>query len=142
MKEVLRFFELKNEYLEKFLNMTKVFIMKLENGIKVDSQVLKNNRENILSIIDHIDKKIVAEVGADINDSIAPNLIPEIGHLVFLKDNLVREIVALDSKLMKLLEIEKEQVKYDLNKLKDISEAMNTYSTDKDAKGNNLDIEK
>jgi len=141
MKEVIRFFELKNDYLEKFLNLTRVCIMKLENGINVNLEYLKNNRENILSIIDHVDKKIVEILGTD-NSKLASSIMPELADLIFTKDTLVKEIVSLDAKLMKLVEDKKAEVKYEIYKLKDLSEAISSYSNTKDTAGNNLNIEK
>lgn len=143
MKEVIRFFELKNDYLEKFLNLTRVFIAKLENGDNVNIELLKNNRQNILAIVDHIDKKIVALVGKDIDKSITSNLIPEIGALVFSKNCLVNEIVSADAKLINLLDYQKENIKYEINKLKDISEAISNYNSDDNEElGTNINIEK
>jgi len=142
MKEIIRFFELKNDYLEKFLNLTRVCIMKLENGINVNLEYLKNNRENILSIIDHVDKKIVEILGTDPNSKIAASLMPDLADLIFTKDNLVKEIVTLDAKLMKLVEDKKEEVRYEISKLKDLGEAINSYTDTKDSSGVNLNIEK
>lgn len=143
MKEVIRFFELKNDYLEKFLSLTRVFISKLENGHNVNIELLKNNRQNILAIIDHIDKKIVELIGKDLDNSIVTNIIPEIGNLVFTKDTLVKEIVISDAKLFNLLDYQKDNVKYEINKLKDISEAISNYNSDDNGElGQNINIEK
>ncbi|MBN1114547.1 MAG: hypothetical protein JXA66_04345 [Oligoflexia bacterium] len=127
MKEVLRLLELKNEYLEKYLTITKAFVMGLEDGNYEDLELLKENRENIIGIIDHIDEKIA--VLAEKIEEADPSLTQSAKSAFFLKEKLVEELLKTDSKLFELINLRKEEILSDINDLRDVKEALKSYES-------------
>jgi hypothetical protein len=144
MREIIRLLELKNEYLEKYLTITKVFIMELDAGELGDPELLKSNRENILGILDHIDNKI-KELSEKLDDDAqnSATAIKEINGIMHARERLAREIIDVDNKLFALLEEKKTTIVNDLSKLRDVKEAVSVYEYDTPGfSGNYLNIEK
>ena len=145
MKEVIRLLELKNEYLEKYLSTTKAYVMNLEQGSIGNIELLRDNRENILGIIEHIDERVNESANNISNNSISTSneIKNAVRHVLFLKENLISDIVDLDAKLFSLINDEKNSIVNELGELREVKEAVVGYDNSSlEPKGNYINIEK
>ena len=129
MKEIIRLFELKNEYLDKFLSITRTFIMELQNGRLGDVELLRQNRENILDIIEHVDDRMgrLLESCSDLPDSEIEELRILASSAIFMRDNYVTEILLADKELFTLLDAEKAAISEELVSLRTLGNAFAGY---------------
>jgi len=131
MKEVVRLLELKNEYLEKFLTVTNAFAQDLQNGHMEDVTLLKQNRENILDIIDHIEERIGKLSEENGGSLLGPEEVNKsrfkVAEAMIKRDAYVSAILEADTRLFRLIESEKAQIISDLSELRGISTAFAGY---------------
>ena len=128
MEEVIHYLELKNQYYEKFYNLTQKFLQLAEDKRWNDVELFVDNRERILSIIRSYDFKI-AEVFEQIDvTQVDLNLYRTRVHsLLESRKSWVDKIVALDLELISKVEDMKSETIKELKKTVETHNQINSF---------------
>ena len=129
MTKTIGYLEEKNMYLEKFVGLNREWLDRLTCGNFTDVESFRENRENILNIIKHLDVLVDThsrKMGSDeIDDSIKKRL----NALLDRKDSLVKVILSQDLEIMELIETAKSQIIMELQKVRTVKKTLSSYKS-------------
>lgn len=129
MEEIIRYLELKNQYYEKFLSISKKFLSRTEEKQWDDLPLLVDNRERILNIIRSYDFKI-AKCFEDL-DPAACDLASyrsRVKMLLAQRTELVNKIVAVDLELISKIDELKSETIRELKKTVETNQVLDSFS--------------
>src|ERR1700722_4400343 len=104
MNKTVGYLEEKNMYLEKFVGLNREWLDRLSRGDFSDVESFRENRENILNIVKHIDVLIETHSRKIGNEEIADSTKYRLNMLLDRKDALVKVILSQDLEIMELIE--------------------------------------
>jgi hypothetical protein len=135
MNKTVEYLEEKNNYLEKFLGLNRDWLDRLTRGDFAELENFRENRENILNIVKHIDALI--ETHSNNTDPITVDDATKsrINKLLDRKDTLVRVILSQDLEIMELIEAAKSQIIRELTQVQKGRKTIGSYKS-----GNRKDI--
>ena len=114
MSKTITYLEEKNTYLEKFLGLNREWLDRLSRGDYAELESFRENRENILNIVKHIDALIETHSRREANLDSDIALKKHIHVLLIRKDALVKAILSQDLEIMEMIELAKSQIIIDL----------------------------
>ncbi len=129
MIRTITLLEEKNSYLEKFVGLNIMKLKKLNVGDFSDLEEFREERENILNIIKHIDMMIEARV-ADFTTTVIPNEYKNrTKDLLQAKDEFVHMILAQDLEIMQIIEQAKTQIIMELQTVRKNKKTIGSYKS-------------
>lgn len=129
MEKVLHYLELKNQYYEKFYQITSTFIEKADRDNWDDLEYLVDNRERILHIIRYFDHKIGLRMkDAPIQNETISLYGDRVSALLARRKNLANLIVTTDRDLISRLDEVKSETIKELKQSMDTTRKVGSYS--------------
>ncbi len=119
----------KNHYLLKFLELNKNEILKVTNGNFDSLDIFYDEREDILNIIQYLDKSIEQSSYSIDSTKITNSQKDHIKQLMNKKDKIVKEILEKDLLLISKIEEQKSNIIRSLRELKHGKKAIKGYSS-------------
>ncbi|CAM6002528.1 unnamed protein product [Sphagnum balticum] len=114
MNKTIDYLEEKNTYLEKFLGLNREWLDRLERGDFEEIESFRENRENILNIIKHLDALVETHSRREADMDIDGDSKKRISLLLDRKDSLAKAILAQDLDIMEIIEEAKARIITDL----------------------------
>jgi len=114
--DVIKLIESQNRCLKRFVTDSQQFIASANRGDLSELYQLQEKRDSIIKALQLYDRKISREVLNLNSKAKTPEFIQTVKELCQQKENLIQSILALDSKIISLIEEEK------LRLMKEVSE--------------------
>jgi hypothetical protein len=129
MLKTIQLMEDKNAYLIKFMALNKAKLDKLAKNDFTELELFRDNRENILNIIKHIDGLIETRFkGIDVT-MISTDTKKHIHKLLIEKDDYVRAILAQDLEIMQIIDHAKSQIITELQQVRKGRKTISSYKS-------------
>jgi hypothetical protein len=129
MTKTTDYLEEKNMYLEKFLGLNRDWLDKLCRGDYAELEGFRENRENILNIMKHLDALIETHSRKESNGNIDISVKKHINLLLNRKDALVKAILSQDLEIMELIENAKSQIIIELKNVQKGRKTIGSYKS-------------
>lgn len=128
MEEVIHYLELKNQYYEKFYNVTQKFLKQATDDKWNDIEFFVDNRERILNIIRSFDFKIASLFeGLDLADTNLDFYKDRVKSLLEQRTQWASKIVALDLELVSKIDEMKTDTIRELKRVQETSQALESF---------------
>lgn len=135
--DLLRLLKNKNRCLEKFLEVSIDFLSdeKIQKRVQnpennlVEIESFEKDREAILKAITIFDQKIEKSVLLIEEKDRTSNLIESVKNLLSYRDDLIREIIRVDSKIISSIEEQQLQMKEEITKSKKGKKAISKFKS-------------
>lgn len=129
MDEVIYYLELKNQYYEKFQQMTRRFLDKASQNQWEGLDFFVENRERVLKIIQYFDHKIAMQLQAIPNGTTDVEAYREqVREIMKRRHILGQSIVQLDLELVSKLEDVRNETIRELKKTQDYGKTLSSYN--------------
>jgi hypothetical protein len=129
MTKTTDYLEEKNMYLEKFLGLNRDWLDKLSRGDYAELESFRENRENILNIMKHLDALIETHSKKECNGNVDVSVKKHINLLLNRKDALVKAILSQDLEIMELIENAKSQIIIELKNVQKGRKTIGSYKS-------------
>jgi hypothetical protein len=129
MTKTTDYLEEKNMYLEKFLGLNREWLDKLCRGDFAELESFRENRENILNIVKHLDALIEAHSRREAAHDVDISIKKHINLLLNRKDALVKAILSQDLEIMELVENAKSQIIIELKNVQKGRKTIGSYKS-------------
>lgn len=128
MEEILHYLKMKNEFYEKFYQLTKKFLTQVQKNQWEGLELFMDNRERVLSIIKTFDLKMGALFEQlHLNEQQVAFYKIEVKDLLNKREKLVQKIVALDLEILPLMEEIKSETIQELKKNIEIKQQIDSF---------------
>jgi hypothetical protein len=129
MSKTTDYLEEKNMYLEKFLGLNRDWLDKLSRGDYAELESFRENRENILNIVKHLDALIETHSRRESAQEVDIAIKKFINALLIRKDALVKAILSQDLEIMELIEHAKSQIIIELKTIQKGRKTIGSYKS-------------
>jgi hypothetical protein len=129
MSKTVDYLEEKNMYLEKFLGLNRDWLDRLSRGDYAELESFRENRENILNIVKHIDALIDTHSRREASVDTEFSIKKHINTLLIRKDALVKAILSQDLEIMEMIELAKSQIILDLRGVQKGRKTIGSYKS-------------
>ncbi len=129
MTKTTDYLEEKNMYLEKFLGLNRDWLDKLSRGDYAELESFRENRENILNIMKHLDALVETHSRKEANGNIEDGVKKYINSLLNRKDALVKAILSQDLEIMELIENAKSRIIIELKNVQKGRKTIGSYKS-------------
>jgi hypothetical protein len=129
MDRTITYLEEKNMYLEKFLGLNSQWLEKLTKEDFGELEEFRENREDILNIIRHLDALIEARVQSTEVAIVDTAIKSQINGILARKDSLVKAILSQDLDIMQIIDVAKTQVIHDLRNVQKGKKTISSYKS-------------
>ena len=129
MTKTTDYLEEKNMYLEKFLGLNRNWLDRLTRGDYAELESFRENRENILNIIKHLDALIETHSRRESSVDVDVSIKKHITLLLHRKDALVKAILGQDLEIMELIENAKSQIIIELKSVQKGRKTIGSYKS-------------
>jgi hypothetical protein len=116
-------------YLEKFLGLNRDWLDKLSRGDYAELESFRENRENILNILKHLDALIETHSRKESAGEVELAIKKHINALLNRKDALVKAILSQDLEIMELIENAKSQIIIELKNVQKGRKTIGSYKS-------------
>ncbi len=128
MEEVIHYLELKNQYYEKFYNVTAKFLAQATQERWDDVEFFVDNRERILNIIRSFDFKISNLLeDLELDDAQTKLYRPQVKGLLDSRASIARKIVAQDLELIQKIDEMKTDTIKELKRTLETTQQLNSF---------------
>ena len=129
MNKTVDYLQEKNTYLEKFLGLNRDWLDRLSRGDYAEIESFRENRENILNIIKHLDALIETHSRKEASQDVDTATKKFINSLLNRKDALVKAILSQDLEIMELIENAKSQIIVELRNVQKGRKTIGSYKS-------------
>jgi hypothetical protein len=129
MTKTITYLEEKNMFLEKFMGINREWLDRLSRGDFNKLEEFRENRENILNIIKHLDVLVDAHSRKMDGDEIPDIIKHRLNALLERKDALVKVILSQDLEIMELVENAKSQIIVELQNVRKTRKTIGSYKS-------------
>ncbi len=129
MTKTIDYLREKNMYLEKFLGLNRDWLDKLSRGDYAELESFRENRENILNILKHLDALIETHSRKESAGEVELAIKKHINALLNRKDALVKAILSQDLEIMELIENAKSQIIIELKNVQKGRKTIGSYKS-------------
>lgn len=129
MNKTVDYLEEKNMYLEKFLGLNRDWLDRLSRGDYAEIESFRENRENILNIVKHLDALIETHSRKESAGEIELATKKTINSLLNRKDALVKAILSQDLEIMELISNAKSQIILELQNVQKGRKTIGSYKS-------------
>ncbi|MDZ4678113.1 MAG: hypothetical protein SGI74_11475 [Oligoflexia bacterium] len=131
MTKTIKLIEEKNTYLEKFLGLNREWLGRLAVGDFGDLESFRENRENILNIVKHIDVLVDTQSQTIDAQDVDTTTRYRLNELLDHKDLLVKAILTQDLDIMQFIETAKSQIIIELRNVRQGRKTLSSYKSEK-----------
>lgn len=127
MQRLIDLLNEKNHYLEKFCELNETELMNFSDGYFDNVESFYQAREKVLDIVRCIDTLVDEEVRMVSDELIQPDVRDQIEKMMRTKDQLAKQILAQDLKVLAAIEDEKSKIIRELQQTKQSRKLVNAY---------------